>query len=122
MMEKDKARIDAKNKRKLVSQDSAQMRGERNPAPFIRDPLTTAATRGGQEGATVNPVLNTTNVSSSDEARQLKYWQDRSGQIYWRLAEARAVVMEMERDLLECEKKLAALEWARKNGGGTDAT
>jgi len=42
--------------------------------------------------------------------KDLKYWKNRGGQIEWRLAALKAEVLEMEKDLAECDRNIKKLE------------
>lgn len=44
-----------------------------------------------------------------DREKDLKFWQERGGQIEWRLAEAKELVKQMQRDLKECDEKIKKL-------------
>lgn len=42
--------------------------------------------------------------------KDLKYWQERGGQIEWRLAAAKMDVIAFERDLKECDENIKRLK------------
>lgn len=69
----------------------------------------------------VNPIWNWNSVYvignsmdycefSMNLEEQLKYWQDRGGQIEWRLNEAKGKVRKMEFDLHECDVQIEVLK------------
>jgi len=53
--------------------------------------------------------------------KDLKYWQERGGQIEWRLEVARRKVSELEQDLDECDRFIKELMPVERANGYEDA-